>query len=386
MANDRCAAARAALLAGPAALLLLAGCGEQNRYVAPPPPKVTVAHPVQQAVIHYLEVTGNTAPVNSVDLVARVQGFLQEIHYKDGDAVKQGTLLFTIEPEPYQVKVDQMKAAEAAAAATLKQAEAEYKRQSDLASRDFASKSTLDQATATRDSGQANLDQAKANTRAAEINLGYTQVKAPFDGIVTAHLVSVGELVGTSPTQLATIVQLDPIYVNFNVSEQDVLRVRAEMKRQGLTPADLKKVPAEVGLQSEDGYPHKGLLDYAAPTVNAATGTLPVRALLANADRALLPGYFVRVRVPVQQQANALLVPDVALGSDQGGRYVLVVNKDNTVEQRKVQVGPSVGTLRVIDGGLQPDDRVVVAGVIRAIPGQKVDPQMQTAAAVPAAK
>jgi RND family efflux transporter MFP subunit len=174
--------------------------------------------------------------------------------------------------------------------------------------------------------------------------------------------------------------------VNFNVSEQDVLRVRAEMKRQGLTPADLKKVTAEVGLQSETGYPHEGLLDYAAPTVNTATGTLPVRALLPNADRALLPGYFVRVRVPVQQQANALLVPDVALGSDQGGRYVLVVNQDNTVEQRKVQVEPSVGTLRVIDGGLQPDDRVVVAGVIRAIPGQKVDPQMQAAAAAPAAK
>jgi RND family efflux transporter MFP subunit len=386
MANDRCAAVRAALLAGPAALLLLAACGEQNRYVAPPPPKVTVAHPVQQAVTHYLEVTGNTAPINSVDLVARVQGFLQEIHYKDGDAVKQGTLLFTIEPEPYQVKVDQMKAAEAAAAATLKQAEAEYKRQADLASRDFASKSTLDQATATRDSGQANLDQAKANTRAAEINLGYTQVKAPFDGIVTAHLVSVGELVGTSPTQLATIVQLDPIYVNFNVSEQDVLRVRAEMKRQGLTPADLKKVPVEVGLQSETGYPHKGLLDYAAPTVNAATGTLPVRAILPNADRALLPGYFVRVRVPVQQQANALLVPDVALGSDQGGRYVLVVNKDNVVEQRKVDVGQGVGPLRVIESGLAADDRVVVAGIIRAIPGEKVDPQMQTAAAVPAAK
>jgi RND family efflux transporter MFP subunit len=385
MANDRCGAARGALVAL-AVALLLAACGEQNRYVAPPPPKVVVAHPVRQPVTHYLEVTGNTAPINSVDLVARVQGFLQEIHYKDGDTVKQGTLLFTIEPEPYQVKVDQMKAAEAAAAATLKQAEAEYKRQADLASRDFASKSTLDQALATRDSAQANVEQAKANTRAAEINLGYTQVKAPLDGIVTAHLVSVGELVGTSPTQLATIVQLDPIYVNFSVSEQDVLRVRAEMKRQGLTPADLKKVSAEVGLQSETGYPHKGLLDYAAPTVNAATGTLPVRAILPNGDRALLPGYFVRVRVPVQQQADALLVPDVALGSDQGGRYVLVVDQDNTVEQRKVEVGPSVGTSRVIDSGLKPDDRVVVAGVIRAIPGQKVDPQMQDAAAAPAAK
>jgi RND family efflux transporter MFP subunit len=384
MAKDRCRLVHGVPLAF--AALLLAACGEQNRYVAPPPPKVTVAHPVQQPVTDYLEVTGNTAPVNTVDLVARVQGFLEEIHYKDGDFVKKGTVLFTIEPEPYQVKLDQAKAAEDGAAATLRQAEAEFKRQSDLAAKDFASKSTYDQALATRDSGKASLVQAQANTRTAEINLGYTKVTAPFDGIVTAHLVSVGELVGTSPTQLATIVQLDPIYVNFNISEADVLRVRAEIRREGLTPADLKKVVAEVGLQSETGYPHKGLLDYAAPTLNTATGTLPVRAIFQNADRALLPGNFVRVRVPVQQVPQALLVPEVAIGADQGGRYVLVVNGDNVVEQRKVGIGQVVGEMRVIESGLTADDRVVVAGLTRAIPGEKVDPQLQTAAAAPTAK
>ena len=376
-----CGARRAAL----AAVVLLAACGEQNRYVPPPPPKVSVAHPVQQAVTRYLEVTGNTAPINSVDLVARVQGFLQEIHYKDGDAVKRGTLLFTIEPEPYQVKLDQARAAETGAQATLTQAEAEYRRQADLASRNFASKAALDQALANRDSAQANALQAKANTRIAEINLDYTRVTASFDGIVTAHLVSVGELVGSSPTQLATIVQLDPIYVNFNISEQDVLRVRAEMARQGLGREDLKKFQAEVGLQSETGYPHKGFLDYVSPTVNLATGTLAVRAIFQNADRAMLPGYFVRLRVPIEQAATALLVPDAALGSDQGGRYVLVVNREDVVEQRKVEVGPNVGAMRVIEGGLQPDERVVVAGAIRAIPGEKVDPQLQTAAAPRAA-
>jgi RND family efflux transporter MFP subunit len=342
---------------------------------------VIVAHPVQQPVTNYLEITGNTAAVNSVDLVARVQGFLQEIHYKDGDFVKKGTVLFTIEPEPYQVKLDQAKAAEDGAAATLKQAEAEYQRQSQLASRDFASRSTLESALATRDSARSSVMQAKANTRTSEINLSYTQVTAPFDGIVTARLVSIGELVGTSPTQLATIVQLDPIYVNFNISEQDVLRVRAEMRRQGLTPQDLKKVPVEVGLQSETGYPHKGLLDYAAPTLNVATGTLPVRGIFENADHALLPGNFVRVRVPIQQVPQALLVPEVALGSDQGGRYVLVVNGENVIEQRKVAVGQTVGELRVIDSGLNADDRVVVTGLIRAVPGEKVDPQLQTASA-----
>ena len=383
MGTNRCGFARVLVAL---AALLLAACGEQNRYVAPPPPKVTVAHPAQQPVTDYLEVTGNTAPVNSVDLVARVQGFLEDIHYNDGDFVKKGTLLFTIEPEPYQVKLDQAKAAEDGAAATLRQAEAEYQRQSQLVSRDFASRSTYDQALATRDSAKASLVQAQANTRTAEINLGYTKVVAPFDGIVTAHLVSVGELVGTSPTQLASIVQLDPIYVNFNISEADVLRVRAEMRRQGLTPADLKKVVAEVGLQSETGYPHKGLLDYAAPTLNTATGTLPVRAIFQNGDRALLPGNFVRVRVPVRQVPQALLVPEVAIGADQGGRYVLVVNGDNTVEQRKVGVGQVVNEMQVIESGLNADDRVVVAGLTRAIPGEKVDPQLKTAAAAPAAK
>ena len=171
--------------------------------------------------------------------------------------------------------------------------------------------------------------------------------------------------------------QLDPIYVTFNVNEQDVLRIRAQAARKGLTASDLKQLPIEVGLQSETGYPHKGKLDYAAPTVNQSTGTLPVRGVLPNADRVLLPGYFVRVRVPLDQQQGALLVPDVALGSDQAGRYLLVVTGENVVEQRKVQTGPLEGDLRVIESGLKPDDRVVIAGLLRAIPGQKVDPKLQ---------
>jgi RND family efflux transporter MFP subunit len=236
----------------------------------------------------------------------------------------------------------------------------------------------LDTSTSNRDNAQANLQQAQVNTRIAEVNYGYTKVVAPFDGIVSAHQVSVGELVGAaSPTQLATIVALDPIFVTFNVNEQDVLRIRAEAKRRGLTADDLKQVPIEVGLQTETGYPHEGKLDYAAPTINQSTGTLAVRGVLANAERVLLPGYYVRVRVPLAQQEGALLVPDVALGSDQSGRYVLVVNGDNVVEQRKVQAGPVEGDLRVIESGLKGDDRIVIAGLLRAIPGQKVDPQLR---------
>ena len=361
--------------------VLLAGCGPDNRYVAPPPPQVTVAPPVRQKVTHYLEANGNTAAVNSANLVARVQGFLQDILYKDGDFVKQGTTLFTIEPEPYKLKLEQAQAAEAAAQATLTQTEAEYERQADLATRQVASKAALDNATANRDSARAKLKQAKADTAQAALNLDYTQVKAPFDGYVTARLVSKGEFVGANgPTQLATIVALDPIYVNFNVSEQDVRRVNAEIKRRGISDQELRKMPVEVALQDDQGYPHRGTLDYASPTLNQGTGTLAARAILANPNRALLPGYFVRVRIGEDEQ-DGLLVPEAAVGSDQGGRYVLVVNKDNVVEQRKVTIGPKVGELRAIESGLKPDDRVVVSGILRAIPGEKVDPKLQTAAA-----
>jgi RND family efflux transporter MFP subunit len=333
---------------------------------------------VQRQITRYLEATGNTSPIKSVDLVARVQGFLQSIDYKDGDFVKEGTTLFTIEPETYKLKLDQAEAAEAGAQASLKQAEFDFKRQTDLVARQAVSQATLDTSTSNRDNAQANLQQAQANTRIAEVNFGYTKVAAPFDGVVSAHLVSVGELVGAaSPTQLATIVALDPIYVNFNVNEQDVIRIREEARRKGLTPADLKKTPVEIGLQTEDGYPHQGTLDYVSPTINQTTGTIAVRGVVPNPNRVLLPGYFVRVRVPVDQQPDALLVPDTALGSDQGGRYLLVVNKDNTVEQRKVRTGPVEGTLRVIEDGLKVDDHVVNAGLLRVIPGQKVDPQLQ---------
>jgi RND family efflux transporter MFP subunit len=359
------------------AFMGLSGC-EQNTFVAPPPPKVAVAQPVQRAITRFLDATGNTAPVKSVDLVARVQGFLQSIDYQDGAFVKQGTTLFTIEPETYKLKLEQAQAAEVGAQATLKQAETDYKRQVDLVQRQAVSQATLDNSTATRDNAQASLQQAQVNTQIAQVNYGYTNVTAPFDGLVTAHLVSVGELVGaSSPTQLATIVQLDPIYVNFNVNEQDVLRIRAEARRQGITVADLRQLPIEVALQTETGYPHKGKLDYISPTLNQSTGTLAVRGILPNPERTLLPGFYVRVRVPYGQQENALLVPDTALGSDQAGRYLLVVNGDNIVEQRKVQTGPTEGDLRVIDSGLKPDDRVVIAGLLRAIPGQKVDPQLQ---------
>ena len=358
-----------------------AACGQKNEYAAPPPPKVTVAAPVEKDVSRYFDATGNTASVNSVDLVARVQGFVQAISYTDGQFVKKGTSLFTIEPEPYKLKVESAKSAVVSAQATLTQAQAEYQRQADLITKQVSTQANYDKALAQRDSAQADLQSAQASERQAEINLGYTDVTAPFDGFVTARQVSIGQLVGAnSPTTLATIVQLDPIWVNFNASERDVLAVRTNLAKRGETTAALIGISVEVATQNESGYPHKGKLDYVAPNVDPSTGTLAARATLENGDRALLPGYFVRVRIP-SKPALALLVPDAALGSDQAGRYVLVVNKDNVVEQRNVEPGQLVGELRVIESGLTKDDRVVVGGIMRAIPGEKVDAEPQTASA-----
>ena len=368
-----------ALLACAGVLTLLAACGQENRFVAPPPPKVIVQLPAQQTITPYLEATGNAASVNTVKLLARVQGYVQEIKYQDGAAVKKGTPLFVIEPEPYKVQLEQAQAAEEGAKATLTNAEAEFTRQQELQSKDVSTQANLDRARAARDTARAGVLQAQAATQTAEINLGYTSVSAPFDGVVTARKVSVGELVGGDHTsELATIVQLDPIWVWFNLSERDVQRVRAQMAQRGVTISDvINKVPVEAGLQTDTGYPHKGVLDYVAPDVNQSTGTLQVRGMFENAKQGLLPGYFARVREPLRPE-QALLVPEVAVGSDQAGRYVLTVNADGIVEQRRVQLGQTSGEMRVIESGLKPDERVVVSGILDAVPGQKVDPQLQT--------
>ncbi len=370
-------------------LTLLSACGQENRFIAPPPPKVIVQFPTQQTVTPYLEATGNAASLNNIKLVARVQGYVQEIKYQDGQAVKKGTPLFVIEPEPYKVQLEQAQAAEEGAKATLLNAEAEFTRQQELQSKDVSTQANLDKARANRDTARANVLQAQANTQSAEINLSYTTVSAPFDGVVTARKVSIGELVGGSHTsELATIVQINPIWVWFNLAENDVQRVRDQMAKRDVTVSQIiNKVPVEVGLQTEKGYPHKGLLDYVSPEVNQSTGTLQVRGIFENPAPALLPGYFVRVRVPLRA-GQALLVPQVSMGSDQAGRYVLTVNADNVVQQQRVQLGQVVGQMQVVESGLKPDDRVVVSGILDAVPGQKVDPQLQipqSAAAEPAA-
>jgi RND family efflux transporter MFP subunit len=272
----------------------------------------------------------------------------------------------------------QAKATLEANKASQANAQVEYSRQSTLGQQQFASQSRVDDAKTKLAETSAAVLGAQANLEVANINLGYTEVTAPFDGIASRHLVSVGALVGyAGPTELASVVQIDPIYVYFEVSETVVQRVKEALSRLGKTMRDVHDVPVEIGLQIEEGYPHKGVIDYIAPQIDASTGTLQVRGIFENKDAALLPGMFARVRVPIRRPAPALLVPDTAIGTSQLGRYVLVVNKDNVVEQRTVTIGQVDKGLRVIESGLKPDDLVVIDGVQRAIPGNKVDPDKQ---------
>jgi multidrug efflux system membrane fusion protein len=377
-----------AVLGIAASLGALAGCEkQQNAYVPPPPPKVGVSAPLKLSVTPYIDYTGNTVAVNQVNLEARVEGFLTDIDYVDGTFAPKGKTLFVIEQPPYQAQLDQAKAKVASLQANRAYAQAQYQRQLDLAPKGFSTQADLDQARAKRDALDADILDAKAGVEIAQINLGYTDVQAPFDGIVTNHLVSVGALVGvTSPTQLATIVQIDPIWVTFNLSEQDVLRIRANMAKRGFKMTEVDKIPCEVGLMIEQGFPHRGHIDYAAPEVDPSTGTLLVRCIFDNKDRGLIPGLFARVRVPlVGQTGEALLVPDEAIGTNQRGRYVMLAGPDGEVVQQVVEVGQLFGDLRDITKGLTATDRVIITDIQRAIPGRKVDPQDAKIAPPPAA-
>ncbi len=247
-----------------------------------------------------------------------------------------------------------------------------------MVKQDAATQTEVDHWNFERASAEAQLLSAKAQVAIDQVNLGYTEITAPFDGIVGKHLIDPGNVVGGGGQQaaLAEITQLDPIYVVANLSEQQVLQIRRNLDQHRLTLADLHKVPVDVGLSNQSGFPYRGTVQYVAPVLDPQTGTLLVRGILANPDRALLPGFFVRMRLPMGPvDRNALLVPDRALQTDQGGRYLLVLSDKDVVEQRYVQLGELVGALRVVTSGLKPEDRVVVGELWRATPGTKVTPQ-----------
>ena len=361
----------------------LAGCGSKNAYHPPPPPKVVVAQPMQKPVTLYLNLTGNTDPFRTVTLVARVQGYLETIDYQDGAAVTKGTQLFGIERDVYQAQLDQAKAQLAHDQAVLGQAQMDLGRYQTLEKeKSIAAQQSQDQVwIVEQDKGTVEVDQA--NVDSATINLGFTRVLAPFDGIVSNHQVDLGALVGISgqtPTTLATIVQTDPLYVYFTLSEPQVLALKRSSAEAGhpISSTDLSsisRIPIEIGLQDEEGYPYKAHLDYVQPGVNSSTGTLTVRGLFDNKDHALLAGLFVRVRLPIGHLDKALLTRNDAIGSSQEGSYLLVVGPDNIVQRKIVKTGQQQGQLRIIESGLDPGDWVVVDGVQRAFPGSKVEPQ-----------
>lgn len=341
---------------------------------------VPVAHPKQQGVSDTMEVTGNAASVAEVKLLARVVGYLEKIHFEDGALVRKDDLLFTIQQDQYKAQLQQAQAQVALAQAQIDHAKIEVARFTNLVKKGAATQVDVDRWNYQLQAGLANLMAADAQVALAQINLGYTEVRAPFDGQMGKHLVDPGNVVGGNGQTgaLAVINQLDPIYVEANISSQQALQVRANLDQQRLTLAQIQRIPIEVTLGSETGFPHKGTLQYVAPTIDPATGTLFLRGILRNPDRTFLPGLFVRIRLPMGKgQQSALMIPNNALQEDQGGRYVLVLDKNNVTQQRYVQIGQQVGALRVVTSGLSADDLVVIGELWRSSPGTKVTPQLK---------
>lgn len=369
----------------PAALVLslavLAAC-KDNKATPPAPAAVTVAKPVKQAVIDYMDFTGNTAASNTVNLVARVEGYLEKIHFVDGAMVKKGDLLFTIQQEQYKAQLSQAQAQLMQAQAALVYAKTEQARFTALLKQDAASQVNVDHWVFEAATAQASVQSAQAQIILAQLNLSYTEVRAPFDGRIGRHLVDIGNLVGKAGqnTALAELDQIDPLYVYFTINERDLLDLAAS--RAGKGPGALKsqRIPAFFALLNENDFPHQGELDFASISVSPTTGTLTVRGIFPNATvPPILPGLFVRVRVPVAEPADALVVPGEAVSFDQQGPYVLIVGTDDVVVRRSVKTGRQVGTKLVVEDGLKPDDNVVIAGILQAIPGRKVKPEPESA-------
>jgi RND family efflux transporter, MFP subunit len=357
-------------------LALQAGCKEQPKPQPPPPPKVTVAQPVQQTVTDSLDLTGNTQAIYTVQLVARVVGYLEKVLFQDGQRVKKGQPLFVIQQNTYQDNLRQAEAAILQYRAQLQWTESQLDRYSNLIQHNAAARSDVENWKFQRDTAVANLRAAEAQRDLAKLNLDYTLVTAPFDGRMDRRLVDPGNLVGSGgSTVLAQINQIDPLYVYFNISDLDLARL-LKVTRGIPGSTDGRKWPVHAGLPSEDGYPHQGYLDFAAINLTTTTGTLLMRGVLPNTDGKILPGLYTRVRVPLEQR-SAMLVPEVAVGHDQQGDYLLVVNDKNVVERRGVTTGPSVESRRVIATGLSGGEWVIVNGLLKAAPGRQVTPERE---------
>jgi RND family efflux transporter MFP subunit len=360
--------------------LLAAACGG-NEYAPPPAPKVTAALPVSRSVTRYAEYTGTTRAVESVQVRARVKGFLLEMHFQAGDFVQQGAPLFTIDPEPFEIALSAAAAEVKSNEAELELAKTEYDRTHKMFKQNATSEIKLIQMRAKRDKAEAALSASKADAKSAQLDLDYASVVAPISGRVGRHEVDMGNLVGAEEaTLLTTMVSYTPLYVYFHISERALLSLQKISQKnraaQGESWANRPATPLQVGRSNDAGYPFEGLIDFTALQVDADTGTFEVRGVIPNEgdlDRVIIPGTFVRVRIPISLDEDALLVNERALGADQTGRFVLVVNDEDVVEHRRVEVGPIVDGYRVIESGLEPNEWVIVNGIQRARPGAHVD-------------
>ncbi|MDP3561613.1 MAG: efflux RND transporter periplasmic adaptor subunit [Legionellaceae bacterium] len=340
-----------------------------------PVPEVVVQKPKLVKITDYVTQTGTLVAYNSVDIVARIEGFLDGIKFTDGTFVKKNQELFVIEPQPYLDKLKESQASVEAKTASLAYAKIEHERQQRMYKENATSLNSV-QAWATRVAeAKADLDKAMANTDNASINYSYTHVLAPFDGRIGRHLVDQGNLVGNgAATKLATIEQIDPIYVYFNLNELDLLKLRARAKTRGIAPDDLSQIPAYVTLQNKPELSHEGKLNFVNTSLNASTGTMEFRALLSNKELVFLPGLFVQVRIPISDFKEELTVPATAVQYDQIGAYVLALDKNNIVMMKRVETGPTEQGFISITKGLKAGDNVIVSGLQNATPGNKVSP------------
>lgn len=356
--------------------LAAVACDSGNSYKPPPAPTVSVSHPRRDQVIDALEFTGNTQAFYTVQLRARVEGYLEKVLFKEGDIVEEGKTLFIIQQESYVAKVKEAEANLLASKAKLMHSETEYKRYLGLMKEDAAAQTDVDRWHYERDSDRASVMGNEAQLDIAKLNLAYTTVKAPFKGKVSRRYSDPGNVVGHSEeTVLAEINKIDPLYVYFTISERDLLRVRENRIKQSagqIVPQPT--LPIFVGLANEEGYPHQATLNYTDIQIDTATGTLQLRATLPNPNGAILPGLFVRIRAEQPGTREGLLLPEDAVAYDQAGAYVLVVDAEGVVSRRGVSLGPLMDKSQVIDAGLNEDDWVIVNGQMRAIPGKKVTP------------
>jgi RND family efflux transporter MFP subunit len=365
----------AASLLGAVFLTLWSACGERPTRTPPPPPKVTVVQPVQKSVIDYLEVTGNTQAFQKVQLVARVAGYLEKVLIQDGQMVKKGQTLFLIQQDTYQYALHQAEGQISLQKAQIEYAEKQLARYSHLLEPKAASQMDVDNWRFQRDSAQANLKVAEAARDLAKLNLIYTEVRAPFDGRIDRRLVDPGDLVGSGGnTVLTELSQIDPIYAYFTISDLDLTRLMKSTK--GIPQqSEAEKRPVFVGLPSEEGYPHQGQLDFIATSLNTTTGTLLLRGVLPNPEGKILPGLFARVRVALETERKALVVPQEAVDQDQVGAHVLTVDENNLVKRISVKTGAVFDQSQVIEEGLTGSEWVIVKGHLRAVVGRQVTPE-----------